>query len=454
LGIALSEFAPGAEIVRKKRIHRVVGLYDPDNPNPDYQPNGRFIECRDCHAVQLIGMAAAPPVQCSVCQGFHLVAMPVVRPPGFCSEWAGPDAGGRRYLGGGRERAGMTTPARLVVGDDSFTSLSATRQSFAPNLHVLVRIGDLHMVNRGPDTDHPGFRICPQCGRALEATDAIHTYAAHIPPFSGPSRGPSAGQQCPNAHPAANNVLLGHRFPSEVILLGTELPDSMDADVRSASGRAVWLSFGTVVLNAAARVLQINPEELHVDIRAVARPGGRIHGEVYMYDTLPGGAGYARDVEANLQSILRQALTDGRTCTDPQCTGACYSCLLDYQNQYYHALLDRRLGHAVLDYLLNGIQPFLTQTEMNAAAACLRPYIPDAWTISGPTTIAGQYFPLTLQDSRGDLLGMLPRHALQATPDSNMRQQFLIAGVRCCSYTDFDLTRRPFWVLNQIATQP
>jgi ribosomal protein S27E len=454
LGIALSEFAPGAEIVRKKRIHQVVGLYDPDSFNPDFQPDGRFMECRDCHAVQLIGMAASAPIQCGVCQGIRLVAMPVVRPPGFCSEWAGPEAGGRRYLGGGRERAGTTTPARLAIGDDSFTSPSRVQPAFAPNLNVLVRVGDLHMVNRGADADHPGFRICPQCGRALGPTDTLHTFAAHIPPFDGPNRGPRAGQQCPNVNPSANNVLLGHRFPSEVVLLGTNLPLTMDADVRGASGRAIWLSFGTVVLNAAARVLQINPEELRVDIRAAARPGGRVHGEVYMYDSLPGGAGYARDVEANLEAILRQALTDSRTCSDPQCTGACYSCLLDYQNQFYHAMLDRQLGHAVLDYLLNGAQPSLTQSELDLAAARLRPYLPDGWTVLGPANVAGQYLPLTVLDSHRDRLGILPRHALQAPPDSNLRQQLLISGVRCCSYTNFDLTRRPFWVINQISTQP
>ena len=237
------------------------------------------------------------------------------------------------------------------------------------------------------------------------------------------------------------------------MLLGTDLPQSMDADVRSASGLAVWLSFGTVVLNAASRVLQINPEELRVDVRSARRPGGRIHGEVYMYDTLPGGAGYARDVESNLEPILRQALADSQTCTDPQCTGACYSCLLDYQNQFHHALLDRRLGHAVLDFLLNGSQPSLTQLELDLAASRLNPYLPSDWTALGQATVAGQYFPLTVTDARGGQIGILPRHALEAEPDLSLLQQLQASGIRCCSYTDFDMIRRPFWVINQIASQ-
>ena len=454
LGIALSEFAPGAEIVRKKRIYRVVGLYDPDNRFPDYHPDGRFVECRDCHAVHLSDMGGTAPGLCHVCQGARLVTMPVVRPPGFCSEWAGPEAGGSRYLGGGRDRAGTATPARLAIGDDSFTSPNNVQPGFAPNLHVLVRVGDLHVVNRGPNVDQRGFRICPRCGRALGQAETVHTYPAQIPPLDGPNRGARAGQQCPNVNPSANRVLLNHRFPSEVVLLGTDLPQSMDADVRSASGRAVWLSFGTVVLNAACRVLQINPDELRVDVRSARRPGGRVHGEVYMYDTLPGGAGYARDVEHNLEPILRQALIDSQICTDPQCAGACYGCLLDYQNQSHHALLDRRLGHAVLDFLLNGSQPSLAQPELDLAASRLSPYLPSDWTAHGPATVAGEYFPLTATDASGNQIGILPRHALEAEPDANLLLQLQASGIRCCSYTDFDMIRRPFWVINQIASQP
>jgi hypothetical protein len=455
LGIALSEFAPGAEIIRKKRIHRIVGLYDPATINRTYYPEGRLVECHSCHAVQLLRLTAAAPGQCPICGSVRLTDLPFVRPPGFCTDWVGSEAGGRRYLGGGRERAGGATPARLAVGDDSFSSPESVRPAFAPSLRVLVRVGDLHMVNRGPDADQPGFRICPRCGRSLEPTEAAHTYPADVPPFGGPNPGPRAGDPCPLTSPPVGRVLLGHRFPSEVILLGVELPVRLDADVRHASGRAVWLSFGTLVLNAAARILQINPEELRVDIRSVARPGGRLHGEVYLYDTLPGGAGYARDVNRHLEAILRQALADSQACADPECAGACYRCLLDYQNQPIHGLLDRHLGRAVLAYVLDGAEPALSRVRSDELAAYLRPYIPDRWRDEGAETVGGIRFPLLLRNAVGDRLGVLPRQALQASPDSfgaGYPRAGGGAGVILCSQTDFDLTRRPHWVVNQLAS--
>lgn len=454
LGIALSEFAPGAEVIRNKRIYQVVGLYDPFRFGaPNYIPDSRFVECRDCRAVTSTALTAPSPVSCEVCGSGNLLLLPHLRPPGFCSEWSGSEAGGQRYKGGGRERAGTSTPAQLAVGEYAADSPASTKPSFAPNLRVLVRLGDLHVINRGVDPQQPGFRICPQCGRSLGPGVSSHTYPADIPPDYGTNRGPRAGTPCPNNQPSGNKYILGHRFPSEVIQFGVELPPELDADNTRPSGRAVWHSFGTLLQNAAARVLQINPEELRAGVRSVRRPGDRIHGEVYLYDTLPGGAGYARDVNANLETILRQALSDAARCQNPDCEGACYGCLLDYQNQRYHALLDRKLGMALLDFLLNGAEPSLPTGTSSILVEQVRPFIPDGWNEIAPREIAGQDVPLILRDERGQALGLLPRHTLRAEPDANIQQQFLIQGVRCCSFTEFDLLKQPLSVVKQMGSQ-
>jgi hypothetical protein len=56
-----------------------------------------------------------------------------------------------------------------------------------------------------------------------------------------------------------------------------------------------------LIANAAAIILQIDPGELKVGARAVRRGlGHRLHGEVFLYDNVPGGAGYARAIEQYL----------------------------------------------------------------------------------------------------------------------------------------------------------
>src|SRR5258708_4142569 len=281
LKIALAEYAPGAEVIRGKfpntYIYQSVGVYDRYNANPHYHPSGALIECADCQSIMLVDNIEDAPDQCAECGSFFVMALPYVR----------------------------------------------------------VRRGKLFTCNKGPNPDFPGFIICPVCGRALDPDNpGSHRYPASVPPFSGRNIGPRAGDWCSNTTDFRNQVILGHQFVSEVILLGVDLPATMDAPLQQPSGRAAWYSFGVLVANAAAIILQIDPGELKVGVRAVRRGlDHRLHGEVFIYDDVPGGAGYARAIEQNMQVILEKALELGEQCANPDCGGACYHCMFDYRNQ-------------------------------------------------------------------------------------------------------------------------
>ena len=71
--------------------------------------------------------------------------------------------------------------------------------------------------------------------------------------------------------------------------------------------------------------------------------------DVYMYDNLSSGAGYAVGVAKEISTILSDIK---RILTECQCESACYKCLKHYRNQYVHGQLDR---HAALDLLEWGI---------------------------------------------------------------------------------------------------
>ena len=97
LKIALSEYAPGAEVIRGSfphtYIYRSVGIDDPFNKVPDYGPTGILIECNDCQAVDLIAFEEVSPDQCLECQSLNVIAIPYLRPQGFTVDSALPDAG-------------------------------------------------------------------------------------------------------------------------------------------------------------------------------------------------------------------------------------------------------------------------------------------------------------------------------------------------------------------------
>ena len=460
LRIALSEYAPGAEVIRgsfdETYVYRSVGLYDPFERQPNYRPTGVLLECMDCLSIDLLSLSEDPPGKCRECHSVNVEHFHYLRPPGFTVDLADPKGRRVRYQGGGRERSGYTVPARLLVGKTSFNEGKPV-PGLANRLFSLVRVGDLFTCNKGPGAQAFGYPICPSCGRCLteqELEQGWHTYPADIPPHRGNQRGPRAGDRCEERATAAsfnNYVVLGHRFHSEVILLGVNLSAELDAPFKEPSGKAIWYSFGTLVAEAAVRVLQIDPGELRVGVRAANRGAGRIHGEVFIYDDVPGGAGYARAISEHLDEILNKASELSQDCPNPHCPGACYHCLLDYRNQPLHPLLDRGLGGALLDYVLKGEVPTLERASYQNAVAALEAYVRTNWQVSPEIQIGDVTIERVLEDQQGRRVGLWVIHPLLARPSDQQRLRVLSSsGIRCAVHTVFDLERRPFWVANNL----
>lgn len=453
LKIGIAEYAPGAEMPRQEDqvtvIVKSAGLYDPFDKEPDFRPQGFMCECGVCQSVSVHKPHDSEPLSCHVCDSVDIRIYPYYRPRGFTTDGAAFQKKKRYRTSDGVERSGTPSPARLFTGESSFASGQPV-PGLNDRLYQHVRVGDLIITNKGPNPEMPGYFICPTCGRALDpsSTDG-HTFPADIPPHRGKAMGPRAGSPCPVPPPYLNQLILAHPFQSEVIFLGAALPPYLDAPFGEASGQAVWYSFGTLIANAATRVLQVDPGELKTGARAVRR-NGALQGEIFIYDDVPGGAGYARAIGADLRNILAKALELGQHCGNPHCTGACYQCMLDYRNQYLHPMLDRRLGADLLDFVLNGTSPQLTQEEEESAARLLIPYASSGWDVQAGESHGGVYYPLFLAKD-GQRIGLQVIHPLQARPDPFELQQVMsTSGFRPAVHTHFDLQRRPFWVMNHL----
>ena len=454
LRIALTEYAPGAEIILgrfpKTYIYGIAGVYSPADPQPEYKPEEKLNECLRCRAVMLLPVGQTVPAACIECDSSDSLTVPYLRPRGFTVDAALPDGGREEYRSGGRERAGFGLPAQLLVGGNAVVT-GQSNPSFAPPLYSSVHVGDLFMRNMGPDQDRPGFLLCPNCGRLLDRDNpARHTYPADVPPHRGAQMGPRAGTLCPNAKEFGNSVALGHRFRSEVVLLAVDMPKFLDAPFMEPSGRAVWHSFGTLMGEAAARVLQIAPDEIQVGVRPMRDSFGRVQGEVFIYDDVPGGAGYARAIHDNLKEVAELALDMGKHCLNKDCAGACYHCLLGYKNQRIHNLLDRNLGVAVLDYLLQNQRPDLPEGQRTGLLGGLTEYLRSGWRLMDPGQSPESFSAVFETDGR-ERVGIHPVHPLSARPDKGTLAQLLRdTGILPKIYTSFDLLRRPFWVANNL----
>lgn len=69
--------------------------------------------------------------------------------------------------------------------------------------------------------------------------------------------------------------------------------------------------------------------------------------DIYLYDSLSSGAGYAVSMESQIQTLLSKARELLEGCT---CESACHKCLKHYRNQFVHGMLDRKAALNLLDW--------------------------------------------------------------------------------------------------------
>jgi hypothetical protein len=102
--------------------------------------------------------------------------------------------------------------------------------------------------------------------------------------------------------------------------------------------------------------------EFSAGYRLINQSGGgaSIAAEIYMFDTLSGGAGYSERVGDAMEELLRDYVRRVLACDDEHgqgCDRSCYRCLRHYYNQYYHTKLDRHLAMDLLALILDGKAP-------------------------------------------------------------------------------------------------
>ena len=111
---------------------------------------------------------------------------------------------------------------------------------------------------------------------------------------------------------------------------------------------------------AAAKLLEIEPGELLAEYRpSLTEPGTKgLEAEIFLYDSLPGGAGFAGQLAGRGEELMRVALTLLKTCPE-DCDASCYRCLRSFKNKFEHSLLDRHVGAELLEFLVSGeVPPF------------------------------------------------------------------------------------------------
>jgi hypothetical protein len=103
---------------------------------------------------------------------------------------------------------------------------------------------------------------------------------------------------------------------------------------------------------------------------ACARRWVGLKAEIFLYDTLAGGAGFSSQLVGRGTELLQRALQLMNACPE-DCDASCYRCLRSFKNKFEHILLDRHVGAELLEYLLTGQLPKFNPTRLQKSTAWL-----------------------------------------------------------------------------------
>jgi hypothetical protein len=119
-------------------------------------------------------------------------------------------------------------------------------------------------------------------------------------------------------------------------------------------------------------MLEIEPGELMAEYRPSLTQEGRdgLKAEIFLYDTLPGGAGFSSQLVEHGAELLKRALDIVKACPE-NCDASCYRCLRSFKNKFEHKLLDRHVGRELLEYLITGQLPQFDAERLKSSTALL-----------------------------------------------------------------------------------
>jgi len=365
LTIALSQYAPGKVVWIDNKEWRSGAIYSPMQSERfrAWQTHKVYFECRICHYAKYFEQDEAKPRDewdCPACGGERTFgkAMAWLRPPGFAhpayeSEGTSPDDS---------PASSYATRAKLVApGPEDVSAWSEV----AGHIQQTYHREKLIVTNTGPRNE--GYTYCFKCGR-IEPTAAPTgiVVGQHQKPY------PDEQQPTCDGSSAWSGLVLGTDFITDVLLVRFKVDSPIRLAPQLLSTQVALRTIAEAMTIAATNLLEIDATELQAEFRPALTPGGAegLEAEIYLYDTLAGGAGFTRRVGELGDKVLRATLERLVHCP-AGCDQSCYRCLRSFRNRFEHGLLDRKVGASLLRYLLDGTAPTLDPVRLELSTSRL-----------------------------------------------------------------------------------
>jgi len=438
LEIAISEYAPGAEVVKEKAKHKVVGVahYVPRGwgIRVEENPLGRIrmiALCKQCQV--LFDNESNLPNHCPSCgtgKGDVFRHIPISEPMGFRSNWD------ERDFTEEFEWVSRGSAPRLAQ------SQTASIQHVY-NTAFFCQEGDIYTLN---DNDGKDFTFT----KARDSYEGwIETECHGVDGFS------------PQLTNTSVQTSLASIKNTEVLVLSAVFTaPGISFNTGSLGVRAALYSLGFLLRRVASDVLDIDADELQVGIRTIGSPGT---GQIFLADRLINGAGYSRylarpEVLKTILSDILGELNGAPTLRDHDCDSSCYECLRTYENMQFHGLLDWRLAIDVARILVDpdyvpGVGGTWEKLVKRSLGSLTSSYAgaEQIWLSGVPAMVLPGarhviLFGHPLWTKHEDYLN-------EQMSSATVQAQLTYPNAKLYRYDIFDLIRRPVWVVNHMLRQ-
>lgn len=364
LPVALSQYAPGKQVWVGGKCYVSGAIYSRSwqERAAAWDNRERYYECSVCRfaRTETNDSTSDTPSQCPACgyKGTFEFKGEWMRPVGFAhpidvEEETSPD---RVPDVSYATRAKLTTE---TPGDDQEWAVVNSRFKGLPfRRHLLVS-------NVGPKGE--GYRYCTNCGR-IEAMTEPHSVVG------GPHRRPfptDPGEEYCRGR-GVEHVVLGAKFVTDIALFSLQVDAPMNLTPGTYASNIALRTVSEALARAATDLLGIEPGEILAEFRPAmsADASSALCAEIFLYDTLPGGAGFSSAIPARAEELLKQARKLLADCPE-QCDSSCYRCLRAFGNRIEHRSLDRHVGVELIDYLLTGVVPEAETERLQASTELL-----------------------------------------------------------------------------------
>jgi ATP-dependent helicase YprA (DUF1998 family) len=365
LGVALSEYAPGRWVVVNKQTYKVGTVTancpssELDRAAPLFAHARKFIQCPNCFHTELDRDLAGTSTECPVCRNGTIARIEIIQP-----EVAYPSEQGPIDELGDEQVFTEVTSAQLPYprGGQSlqFAEFGArARIAYGHN-------EELVMVNRGEASRQggTGFLVCEKCGKS-QLPSAAPTGRHDRDYIIWDPRTRRQPAQCDGQF---RPVFLGYTFPTDILVVRIALHSPFNSHYDDPVHRRPLVdatrSLSEALALAASNRLDIDPRELKAGFRFLTIKDERV-ADLFLYDTLAGGAGYASLAGREFASIAKDTQALLKECA---CTSSCDKCLRSYENRFFHGSLNRFLALDLLTYAEDGAVPAIPALEAQRSA--------------------------------------------------------------------------------------